>query len=265
VTYDSLEQSAYGAAPVECFKFVTGMTEFRYTSADAAITADGELYSVAAISRGEIDQSTEADGGSVEITLDRLDPISVLFMAYMPVEPMTVRIIRLHRTNPEFKVPFSGQVAEARYNRNSCVLKCTGPQSALKRSIPRLHYQRQCNWALYSAQCGVNREAFKDTATLSAVSGATITSSTFDARDDGWYEGGWAETGDGQRRTIMKHVGGVLTLIAPFFGISAGATVYAFAGCDRSMAICTSRFNNLDNHFGFPDIKPRNPHEKGVQ
>lgn len=265
MTYDSLEQSPYGAAPIECFKFVSGMAEYRYTSGDAAVVVYGETYEPQPISRGEIDQSTEADGGSVEINIHRLDPLALLFMPYMPVDPVTVQVFRLHRSEPETKEPFSGVVAEAKFDRSGCTLKCTGPQSNLKRAVPRLHYQRQCNWSLYSSQCGVNRESFKDTAVLSAVVAATVTSATFDARADGYYEGGWVETTDGHRRTVLKHVGDTLTLIAPFFGLSAGATVYAFAGCDRTMAICTSRFNNLENHNGFEGILPKNLFQKGIQ
>lgn len=264
MTYDAQEKSQWAGQPVECFKFTLGGTAYLYTSADIPITIGADTYQPEAIARSQEDHDQEDRSSSIKVALPRLNPISILFMPYTSVEPMSLVVTRMHYGDPETVVAFTGTVASAEFDGSICMLTCTRLSELIGRRIPAFYYQEQCNWALYSSRCGVNAASRKDSAVLSAVSGETIQSSTFAARADDWYENGWVQLATGEKRFIVKHVGNTLTLMSPFFGLVAGATVDAYAGCDRTEATCSSKFNNLVNHFGFKRVPQRNPHTSGI-
>lgn len=58
---------------------------------------------------------------------------------------------------------------------------------------------------------------------------------------------------------IVGHAGANLTLMAPLPGLAAGMSAKLYAGCDRSLSVCGSRFDNVVNFGGFPWIPLKNP------
>lgn len=265
MSYDTEEKSRYSGAPVEFFKFTYGATTLRQTSGDAAASiadpSTSHEYMPAAISRTEMDHSSEDSAGDIRVTVELDHAVAVLFRDYLPTTPVALTIYRRHRGDSEVVVEFIGTVTSVAADETHAVLTCAPISQLFKRQLPALPFQRPCPYALYGAGCTVDKTGFKDTATLSFVDGVTIKSTTFDARADGWYENGWVERANGQRRMVVKHFGDSLTLVAPFStDLVAGASVDAYAGCDRTEATCATKFNNLVNHLGFARIPNKNPH-----
>jgi len=264
MTYDAFETSQRSGAPVECYKFVSGGSVYLYTSADAYIDVGGESYAPTAISRGVVDQSQEDAAGETVITLPRSLPLAVEFMAYTPPAPVQVTIFRRHRADAEAITVFSGEVGSARFQGSDARLSCLPTPALLSRVLPRLYFQVECNWPLYSAGCGLNKEDYRDDGTVSGIAGATVTAAVFGTRAAGYYVNGWAENANGDRRFIIAHSGSTITLLAPFFGLAVSDAISAFAGCNRLESDCVTKFGNLANHSGAPRAPLKNPWQKGI-
>jgi uncharacterized phage protein (TIGR02218 family) len=268
VSFEAQETHPYAGAPIEFFKFSLGSTVWRYTSSDETVSiADPTTvhsYSPAAISRDQADFSQEDSGENVEVRVPLDNPVAALFVAYTPVAPVALTIYAKHRSDAEIVTAFIGEVLSISFEGAVAKLTCAPVKQALRRVVPSDVYQSRCNHVLFSAACGLDRAAWKDTAALTTVTGVTLSSATFDARADGFYRNGWVERTNGERRFIVEHVGAALTLMNAFpADLIAGETVIAYAGCDRTEAACTA-FANLVNHLGFPRIPTRNPFAGGI-
>jgi hypothetical protein len=51
--------------------------------------------------------------------------------------------------------------------------------------------------------------------------------------------------------------------LTPFRSLQPGDTVYAYPGCDRTLAACTA-FGNTIHFCGFPFIPTKNPFVVGI-
>lgn len=264
MSYDSQEKSVYGGAPVELFFFTQGGTVWRYTSADSTQTYNGATYAPEVISRGQIDQSQEEHAGSMEVILPRDHDIAGLFISYLPVEPVSITIYRFHRGDAGVVTIFTGKVASIAFQGSEARLLCQPVSEAFRRRIPWQVYQSQCNLALFSTTCGVDKTVYRVRAAIMAVGTDTLTSSDFGTKTDGWFNNGYVQRDNGEVRWIIDHEGNVITLMNPFADLAAGESVYAYAGCDRTESICSSKFNNLVNHLGFARIPTTNPYESGI-
>ena len=265
MTFDGSEASRYGGAPVECFRFAYGDDLYLLTSGDAETAIPQGVFQPLTMSRSEIDQSQESGAGGCEVRVPHDCPLALIFAASIPESTVSVTIYRGHRDELANAVPiFFGVVGSYALEGSEAVLTCQPFGQVLKRTVPCLSYQIQCNRCLYGAGCNVAMLMFRDTATVATVSGSTVTSATFDARADGWYRNGWLTNARGEMRMIVAHVGDTLTLMHPFADLVTGDTVYAQAGCDRTEATCTAKFSNLVNHLGWARVPSKNPFASSV-
>ncbi|MEW6169845.1 MAG: phage BR0599 family protein [Pseudomonadota bacterium] len=58
---------------------------------------------------------------------------------------------------------------------------------------------------------------------------------------------------------IVAHSADSITLAAVPPGLSVGATVVLYPGCDHTLSTCESKFGNSANFGGFPFIPTKNP------
>lgn len=260
MSFASRETSQAAGAPVELYDFAQGVNHYRFTSGDAAQVYLGNTYAANYIKRTQVDQSQEQEAGAVEIDIEMDNSMLTMFKNYLPDSEVTLTVFRNHRGDSDFQPVFIGTVDSVQFSPGMAKLTCNSIFNKLKREVPYPRYQRQCNHMLYSSGCGVVEGTFTVTGTLSAVSGADITSTTFGTKPNGWFNNGWVLWGT-QRRFVLNHVGNVITTITPFAGISAGQSVSAVAGCARSESDCIGKFNNIANFFGFPRIPQRTPME----
>jgi uncharacterized phage protein (TIGR02218 family) len=262
VTYASKETSTYSGTPVECFKFIRAGAEFRYTNADSAQTLSAGIFTPAVISRGRIAQTQERAAGSTEVTMPRNHPFVQQFVPYLPTHPITLTIHRFHTGDGEVYVAFNGEVASSRFSGSECIMLCTPLSYRMNKRVPGTTYQSKCNHALYSPLCTVNKNSFKLSGTVLAISGATVQVAAFGTQPDQWLRNGWLERdADADRRFIIDHNDDIVTLDAPYFDLALGTPMTAYAGCDRTETECTVKFSNLVNHLGFARVPTRNPYD----
>lgn len=264
MSYSAVETSRYSGAPKELYKFTCGVDKFCYTSGDGSETYNTDVYAPDTIERTQIDQSQEQQAGSIDVTIMRDNAVAALFIPYLPVNPVGLTIYRRHRSDPETVTIFVGKVVTAKFEGSQVVLSCAPASQILQKKIPVNVYQRQCNLALYSTRCGVNKALFSATGNVTAVSGYTVTVPGVNSHIDGWYAGGWIERSNGDMRFITGHAGNDITLQAAFLDLTVGELVTVYAGCDRSESTCSLKFGNLVNHLGFARIPTKNPFSGSV-
>lgn len=269
MTLDARERSRYSGNPVECYRFQADLSIWRFTSADERVPInvlpDGlQMYEPEPIRRGEIRFSQEESSGGFEVTVPRWNPVAALFIASPPSTAITLTVYRTHLDDGQVIPAWIGTVISAVFDGSEARLECRPVLGALKRTIPRIVAQRTCNWPLYSPGCGINKAAFMDLATVSGIAGAVVTAAIFSSHADGWYDTGWLERADKTRRYVLTHLGNSVTLQTPFVGLAVGEIIQAFAGCLRTEAVCTAKFNNIVNFLGFERLPSRNPYEQGL-
>jgi len=64
---------------------------------------------------------------------------------------------------------------------------------------------------------------------------------------------------EGERRTIVSHVGSVITINFKMIELVSTDTVDAYPGCDGRIETCRDKYDNIANFLGFPFIPDENP------
>lgn len=254
-----LEASRHGLAPVELYEFRQGARAWRYTSGDAPVWHLGVEYSPRAIARGAVRHTGEVGTGTLEVTLPRTDDLVAEFIGYLPPSAIALTVFRLQRQAALGDVAFTGEVASVSHVGAVATLRCVSVETLLARTAPGLAYQSPCNWVLYGAGCGVSAEAHRVDGTAAVVERTTLRVAAAAAHPDGWFTRGWVANATGERRYIAAHAGNLLTLVAPFNALAAGAAVALYPGCAHDETACRTKFDNLVHFLGFPRMPSRNP------
>jgi uncharacterized phage protein (TIGR02218 family) len=262
--YDVFERSTFLGEPVEGFRFAQAATVWRFTSADVDVNFSTGTYVREAIVHEALDYSQEDTAGNAVVRVPKGNAVAALYVSYIPTSKVNLTIYRKHRGDPQEIAIFIGTVVSCSFEGPEAVLLCAPISQSLGKKVPSIVFGSQCNWNLYGTGCTASKAAFSDPATVSSVSGLVVRAAAFALRPDGWFDNGWLETTDAQRRFIVSHVGDALTLMNSFPSLAVGASVTAVAGCQRTEAICQSKFANLVNHLGFPRVPTRNPYEGSV-
>lgn len=263
--YDALQKSRHSGLPIECYRFVQGTEEYRYTSADETIPVVGfGGFTPTEITRSNPDYSQEGRGGSIEVYLPHNDPVVVL-VASQPVSPVTLTIFSTHEGISGYVVGWFGRVFSVSLENGVAKLACVPMTAAARKKVPRFARQRLCNHVLYGPGCGVDRLAFRDTATITGVAGVLVRASIFATHPDGWYDAGYLELTTGGRQYIRSHNGEYVTLMGTLAGLVAGVSAYAFPGCAHDEVACGPlKFNNTANFGAFERRPIRNPWAAGM-
>jgi uncharacterized phage protein (TIGR02218 family) len=261
IGFETYETSTFLGDPIELFEFSMGSTFWRWTSSDAAVTYLGNVFATETIVRTPMDFSQEDTAGNITIVVPQTNAVAALFISYVPPNPVGITIYRKHRADPEVVVIFIGKVISCTFDGPEAVLVCAPVRLLLQRRIPTIVFQTQCNWNLYGVGCGINKAAFKDVGTVTSIVGNAILAAVFATRADGWFNNGWIELGSGERRFVVNHVGNTVELMNAFAGLAVGTAFDAYPGCDRTEAVCASKFSNLPRHLGFPRVPTRNPYD----
>lgn len=263
MTYDARETGLQTGQPVELYEFRHGTTLYRYTSADTDQVFDSATYAAAPMSRNAIEATHEMARGALKIDCARTLPLLDLFMPLPPGDVITVTVRRFHRGDAESAVIWMGRVLNVSWDGLRANIHCESIYTSIKRPGLRRMYQKQCPHVLYSANCGVNRAAYKVTRTVQSIAGLAITFDDMGSFAAGRFAGGYVEWSGGganvERRAIRDHSGGVITVNFQPVGLSVGATVDIYPGCDHTTATCNSKFDNVLNYGGMPYIPGKNP------
>ncbi|MEX2126977.1 MAG: DUF2163 domain-containing protein [Xanthobacteraceae bacterium] len=162
-------------------------------------------------------------------------------------------------------VIFAGSVGEVSRGRVHFQAEMRGLAHALNQERGRV-YSRGCDADLGDARCGIDLDLpeFKGTGTITAAtSNRSFAASGLAAFVDGWFKSGklvWATGANaGAAIEVKFHSNSGTTVRFELwetmpFDIEVGDTFTVTAGCDKALATCLDRFDNVANFRGFPYI-----------
>lgn len=154
---------------------------------------------------------------------------------------------------------FEGSMSDIDGGRGEFSVDVKSALELLNTDLPRNLFQSTCLHTLYNSGCTLDRDDF-------IVSGEVTGSATDTGFDSDLSEAaGYFEQGvlvftsgvhNGFRRTVKTHAtGGVLGFALPLpEPPDVGDTFTIYPGCNRTMATCGAKFNNLSHFKGYPFV-----------
>jgi len=157
----------------------------------------------------------------------------------------------------------TGHLGEVTCNRGSFSAELRGLTQAYSRVIGELT-SPGCRADLGDARCGVDLGPFTVTGTITAVDADLVTLSDSsrtepgpDSSSSGYFDFGLltmtSGDNDGFSMEIKSYDVGVFVLQLPLpYVVAVGDTYTASAGCDKALATCRDKFDNVVNFRGEP-------------
>lgn len=263
VTQDYIDkEEATQRKPVELYHFWRdGGEHWRHTDGDIPVTFEASVYSPATLSRSSVKYNAQLEVSTLQINAAYVEDPVLEFIATNPVEILWVSVMKLHRdqTPLEASVIFIGQIKNVSFKGVSASINCVGFEHFLRQIIPTWRYQLNCNHSVFDNKCGLAEADYKTTTVITLDStGTELTSADFDTLADGYFTGGKVVFGV-EARTIINHVGSVITLMYKFKALADSDSIDAYPGCDGRVETCRDKFGNVVNFLGFPFIPTENP------
>lgn len=261
MSYNAFDTSTDSGLVCEIYKFQIGSSLYYYTSSAYDVTFESQVYTSTQINRSKIKQSSNAMKDGITINLPLSHDFSQFVLNPDNVESITISIYRGHANDPdnEFICYWLGRVTGHTVNGQNFSMTCESVFTSIKSVGLRARFELSCRHALYDSKCGVSASAFEELATINTVNGTTLTFTGAQAFGDNYFTGGFIKDSNGISRFIASHIGDEIRLFRRVPSIVPGSIVRIFPGCNRSIDNCKNKFNNLDNHGGFPFIPSKNP------
>lgn len=248
-------------------------TRLYYTSADFDITYGNQTYKAdnSCIKRGEISQQTglSVDDLKIEFNPGPSDTVCGVNMIKTFVDgyfdgadfQLDIAFFKNGWENSPLVLEkvFVGTLDIEEITGSSIKGSVKSPVEKLTCDFPANCYQSSCHHTLYDTYCGLNQNNFREN-NISVAANSTKTKIYCTlTRPAGYYNGGIIEFINGQnsgfKRAVKVHEDGVLTLALPLlFTPDTGDKFAIYAGCNKSIDMCKTKFNNIANFGGTPFI-----------
>lgn len=278
MTFDLFEISNNSGRPIHFYELRWGNTVWCYNSSDRDIelTVGGETNTYLAVPIGD-EGITVGGPNPAELRINLADnlPVVSLFRGTPPSENVRVVVLRKHFDDPETTVFFAGKIDNLKRNGKGLAnLFCSiGKQ---RRGGLRLTWSRTCPHVLYDGQCRAPQGAFEHHGTVAALTGNSFTLSAAPTLSGvpqtaaGYFDGGivaWDADGLGtiEQRAIERGISATEFLIfGRSDGLEVGQAVKLYPGCDRLTQTCQTKFNNLVNYGGIPQMPGESPYGRNL-
>jgi uncharacterized phage protein (TIGR02218 family) len=158
---------------------------------------------------------------------------------------------------------FRGRLGEMKYTEKSVVTIEIYPLIGRDIYISVDTWSPSCRADLGDSRCTIDIESLKETLTVTSVTSKQRFNSSGVTAANGYYNNGvvvW-QTGDnaGNAFEIAEYTlsGGFVRLqLSVPFTIQVGDTAFIYPGCDKQLATCRDKFNNILNFVGEPFLSP---------
>lgn len=244
--------------------------QFGYTDHDFPLTVDGQLYvpapglkTIRLTSTGSAEVSTQ-NLGSAWVDVPQEDLVAGKF------DSATMETAWCSWKNPQYgrHVFYKGTLGSISWTEQGFEAEIASSMNNLAKNVGQV-YTASCRHTLYSDSanagevgfCGVDKAAFTSTGSIASV---ITTKWKFTvsgvSQPDGYFSNGTitftSGTSNGLTYQIKNHTGNEITLALPTaFVIAVGTTFSMSAGCDKTLATCKAKFNNVASFGGFPHLQ----------
>lgn len=266
MTYEAIETSAENARPVELLHVNFAQYSWRYTTAEVPITYNGQEYTPIPMERDEIESTGDFTRSNLTIKLPQDCPIGELFRIQPPSGVVSVNLFAEHYDYGQFMTLWKGRIINIQWEAPWMILTTESVFSSLQRVGLRRVFGTQCPYALYGTECSVAAIDHRETHTVNVLSGMSVTCYSLIGRPENFFAGGYLTYTSAVRETVERRMirssssaTGVLTLASLPVELVAGTVLNLYPGCDHSLSVCNSKFNNSLNFGGMPYIPQKNP------
>ncbi len=270
-SFNALEISRESSRPIELFQFTLGSTSYYYTSTSDELTVDGQDFIPESITRGRLEQGSDAANRTLIITVPSTNTFAQLFLDIVPGERAHVSVYRYQRDeSPAFNTAvliFKGIVQSVRFPDDgyTAEIAVRSIEVALNRNIPRFTYMGMCNHFIYDSGCGANPSSFNHTGLVTAITGSVITVAGAGASGFDFVGGYCKPVAAFDYRMVLAQSGDDLTLLLPFGDNLVGTNLQIFAGCDHLIdGDCALVFDRVESFGGFAFVPNRNVFQTGL-
>lgn len=265
MSFDPIEISDDEGRPIFLYSFTVGAAVFRYTSGDADVILNGYKWTAVPISDDGVKLTGEAVTDSIVITAPNTIAPAQMFIGTPPSQAVMVGIYHYHEGDTEAVLGYVGELMQVGQPQpGTATFTCDAISASMQRDGLRLGWQRTCPYALYDTlTCKVDKAAHALETKVFEIVGNNVVLQDANSLPDGTLAGGFIEWEHPVRGTefrgIETHVGNTVGMFGLADGLYYGLDVKAYPGCDRRVATCTTKFNNLVNYGGVPDMPGKSP------
>jgi uncharacterized phage protein (TIGR02218 family) len=250
---------------------LVGGSVLRYSAGSTAIFANGYAFALGPKferSKTKVVIGTQVDELEVRIYTDPTDLIGgVPFLQAAWQGQLDGALLQLERafmptygdTSPGTVVLFAGRISDIDCTRTGIDLKCRSHLELLNIQMPRRLWQSSCTHTFGDAMCQFDRSSMQ--LTFAAEPGSTqaqVATSVGPTPANLYVQGtiiGVTGANAGSSRTVANMGSGWISVKLPFLSsVVTGDQFQLLPGCDRTLATCTSVFNNATHFGGFPFI-----------
>ena len=239
-----------------------------FTDHDRVLTCDGTDFEpesgfAASEVRSGSDLSVDAQDAEGVLTSDRITETDIIDGRWEAAE---VELWRVNWADASQRVLLRrGAVGQIRRGRMAFVAEVRSLAHVLGQTVGRT-FQASCDAALGDTRCGIELEnaAFKGGGVVTdLLRDRAFMATGLAAFAAGWFTSGtitWTSGANAGRITeVLAHdlAGSIVTMTlleAPVRAIAEGDSFIARAGCDKRLATCGTKFFNVANFRGFPNI-----------
>ena len=265
MAYGTLEASAENGRPIRNFEFARGPLRWMYTTADRDITFNNKTFkSGMQVGDDGIQFTGQAVADTVNVNIAADSEIALAYRGIAPSDRVTLTIWEHHYQDNEWIVNWLGVVTGVTWPTDyTARVSAQSMVSALEAPGLRMGWQRACPHTLYGPDCRANKSSYRTDGVILTKTGTQIVVAAASGFPINWFAGGVVEWDVGnsvtERRGIQSHWGSGLNILGSTFGMEPNQVVRLFPGCMRTTAVCSSKFNNLDNYGGCPHLPGRSP------
>lgn len=289
MTYASVEQSEYTSKQTYLYLITGSGFSYFYTNAPKTITAtiDGTVYDFVHPRGGISHKGSGADqpGGpdpgptespdagrtGVSIFVSHLNPIIRRHRSFPPPGDTEITIYRQNETGGTPYQIWSGVLVETPIQGSTGILRCQHIAELVSGSEGLSEtFGPTCPYMTYNFPCPAPAASYRQAVVVSDIDTEDMTVTvTGITQIDGWFEAGVFEAINGDKRFILTHIGGVLTLQQnfPSTTLKIGDDATLLAGDDRLFQTCRDKFGadtGSGAAFGGNNLQAnKNPHEIG--
>lgn len=252
----------------DLYKITIGSQEWRLTNSSKPQVYDSgsgdQVYEPTAVTRSVVEQKNTITKANITVTIPIDHALSILLLTSYSEQIIGLTVFT--NSGGIIEVTWKGRLASIKPGEASMEISFESIFTSLRRPGLRAKFQKTCRHAIYSDNCGVDIEDFREAATVSSLSGTSLVVPEALSFEDGYFTGGIIATSDNVMTMIVNHTGTAIELQrisydlkSKFDEVGSGLAVSLLPGCARSRNQCLNRFNNILNFGGFSWIPKKNP------